>query len=339
MSGNKRRIMWLICALALGVCTAGYGQAIYLFGGDVLSGDPNEPATAKEDPNLVWDPAEHFVPYWDSVSLTNRTYNWARQPDRDPNVLDRSIAISAEAEIVDTNGLLGLSLLPADVLVLDRDGGVFYRSEASPSFTRFYHPPGHGPSFRPGGALFYELQPYHLGVTIPIDTKVEQCPTFLSQVQWSTYALVTDEVETVDVPFEETDDWFELTPGLELLIEKAVAEGTKYQYTVKARYDTNAVSYPPRTTVFVHKYRPLAEKILLEMQFLNAEGKPVGGGSGGFASSTAAAGSDGQTLATSSGSGNCSDCGQVVTIRYRIAVRPYEREIRFVLEDIPVPVF
>lgn len=339
MSGNKRRIMWLICALALAVCTAGYGQAIYLFGGDVLPGDPNEPAPAKEDPNVAWDPAEHLVPYWDSISLTSRTYNWARQPDRDPNALDRSISISAEADIVDTEGLIGLSSLPADVLVLDEDGDVFYRSEARPSFTRFYRPPDYGPTLGIGGALSSELRPYRLSVSIPIDPSLEQYPLFLTQVQWSTYVLVTDKVKTVDVPFKKTDDWFELTPGLELLVEKAVAEGTKYEYTIKARYDRDTISYVAGGTIFVHEHQPPAEKIVLEMQLLNAEGKPVGGGSGAFGSSTRATGSGGQMLATSTGSGSCGDCGQVATIRYRIAVKLYEREIHFVLEDIPVPSF
>lgn len=339
MSGNKQTIMWLICALALGVCTAGYGQTIYLFGGDALPGDPNAPAPAEEDPNLVWDPAEHFVPYWDSISLTSRIYNPAREPDRDPNALDRSITISGEVDIVDTNGLIGFSWSTADVLVLDQDGDVFYRSEAPPFFTRFYRPLDYGPTFGAGGALSFELRPYHLGVSIPIDPNLEQYPLFLSQVEWSTYALVTDKVETADIPFKKTEDWFELTPGLELLIEKAVAEETKYEYTLKARYDRDTVSYVAGGTVFVSEHQPLAEKVVLEMQFLNAEGKPVGGGSGGFSRSTSATGSDGQMLATSSGSGSCGDCGQVTTIRYRIAVKPYEKEIHFVLEDIPVPSF
>lgn len=265
MDRNRRTIMWLICALAVGVCTAGYSQAICLFGGDVLSDDPNEPAPAKEDPNIIWDPAEHLVPYWDSISLTSRIYNPAREPDRDPDNLDRSISISAEADIVNTEGLIGLSSLPADVLVLDQDGDVFYRSEAPSFFTRFYSRPDYRSSLGPDGTRVLELQPYHLVVALPIDTDLEQYPLFLSQVEWSTYALVTDKVETVDVPFKETDDWFELTPGLELLVEKAVAEEAKYEYTIKARYDRDTVSYPPRGTVFVNEHQPLAEKVVLEM--------------------------------------------------------------------------
>ena len=339
MSGNRQAITWFICALAFGVCTAGYGQAIYLFGGDVLSGDPNEPAVAKEDPNAVWDPAEHLVPYWDSVAFRSRTYNWARQPDRDPNVLDRTITISGELDIVDPNGLIGLHWSTVDILVLDQDGDLFHRRGVLPSFTRLYQPPDYRPSFEPDGTRVLELRPYNLVVAIPIDTDLEQYPLFFSQVEWSTYALVTDRVETVDVPFKKTDDWFELTPGLELLVEKAVAEGTQYEYTIKARYDADTVSYLQRGNIFVSEHQPLADKIVLEMQLLNAEGKPVGGGLGGFPSSTTTASSDGQKLTTKTGSGSCSDCGQAATIRYRIAVKPYEREIRFVLEDIPMPSF
>jgi len=37
--------------------------------------------------------------------------------------------------------------------------------------------------------------------------------------------------------------------------------------------------------------------------------------------------------------GSCESCGDVATIRYTFAFEPYLREARFVLGDIPVPIF
>jgi len=61
--------------------------------------------------------------------------------------------------------------------------------------------------------------------------------------------------------------------------------------------------------------------------------------SGGLTSSTSTKDSDGLKIATSTGKGTCSVCGDVTTIRYTFALYPYEREARFVLEDIRVPSF
>lgn len=342
MNRKKRTVTSGVCALIMGMCAIGYGQAIYLFGADVLPDDPNDPASVKgEDPNNVWEPAEHLSPRWMSVSLTSQIYNPAQYPDRDPHALDRSIYIRAEAEIIDTNGLVGFSTWPSEVFVLDQDGDVYYQMDRDRHFSRRYSAPTHHPRFGPGGISGEELRPYSMSVTIPIDPNAEVYPLFFSQVDWLTHVLVTQRIITVDIPFEETLDWFELTPGLELLVEKATAEGTKYAYTIKARYNRDSVSYSPGSMSF-HRWAddPLPQRIVMDMQMLNADGKPVGkSGSYSAGSSTSASGSDGQMLATSSGTGSCADCGQVTTIRYRIAVEPYEKEVRFVLEDIPVPSF
>jgi hypothetical protein len=154
------------------------------------------------------------------------------------------------------------------------------------------------------------------------------------------YALVADEFEVADLPFRVTPDWVELVPGLKVLVEKVTLEAARYEYHMKSQYDLRKVSYLWRGP-FASLSAALPERIVIEMQILNEKGVPVGGagGSAGFASSTGGTGSGELMTYTSTGSGTCSDCGQATTFRFRLAVKPYEREVRFVLENVPVPAF
>jgi hypothetical protein len=154
------------------------------------------------------------------------------------------------------------------------------------------------------------------------------------------YALVADKFESADLAFKTTADWVELVPGLKVLVEKATVDGTRYEYQVKSQYDLRKVSYL-RPFPSLSSSAALPERIVLEMQILNEKGVPVGGagGSGAFGSGMSGTGSGEQMNYTSSGSGTCSDCGQATTFRYRLAVKPYEREVRFVLENVPMPSF
>jgi hypothetical protein len=337
MNKSTHNKVWrLVGALVLCAGSVGLGQDIYLFGGETIAGDPNEPAPA--DVNVPWDPAGHLSAYWDSVSLASRLYNPIRNLTRHgPIAPDRSLSVVGVIEVTDSNGLIGLTTFPADVLALDQDGKEFYRYDGSP-FMRMYQTPRtlRVPIGRPGPA---GLQPYSFSIGTTLDPNAAY-PVLLSRLEWSLYALAADKFETVDLPFQTTADWVELVPGLKVLVEKAAVNGTRYEYQVKSQYDVRKVSYlqpmPRRTDAEV-----LPEKLVLEMQILNDKGVPVGGagGSGSFGSSMGGGGSGEQMTYTSSGSGSCSDCGQATTFRFRLAVKPYEREVRFVLENVPVPGF
>jgi hypothetical protein len=340
MDRSTRNKVWgLMGALILCAGSAGLGQDIYLFGGEVVDGDPNEPSPP--DVNVPWDPAQHLSASWDSVSLTSRVYNPAKYPGQDPNALNRSLSISGGMEVTDSNGLVGLTAFPVAVLALDQDGNEFYRS-ADPgplAFSRMYELPRSigGPASLAG--LLPELSPYHFSVSTTLGPN-DVYPILLSRLEWSLYALVADQLEVADLPFKTTADWVELIPGLKVLVEKATVSGTQYEYQVKSQYDLRKVSYMqpmPRRAADA----TLPERMVIEMQILNEKGVPVGGagGSGGFGSSMSGTGSGEQMNYTSSGSGTCSDCGQATTFRFRLAVKPYEREVRFVLENVPVPSF
>ena len=81
------------------------------------------------------------------------------------------------------------------------------------------------------------------------------------------------------------------------------------------------------------------EVVVSKVEVLNAEGKSIqdqanGGGFGGGGSYT---GTTTEMTGTSTGTGNCNICGTAATIRYTLAFNAYEKEIRFLLQNVPVP--
>ncbi len=290
-----------------------------------------------EDINAPWVPAEHFTAAWESVSFTSKIYNPVEQPNYSGS---RSLAVSSVVDIIDTNGIIGLSSSQRGVLVLDQSGKTLYSTSTDQPSHRTYRSPMSLASLV-SSRLASRMLTQHYTTTIPMDPNLGY-PTRISELEWSIDALVADTTKQVDIPFAVTTEWAELVPGLEILVEQASVEDTTYSYRIKARYDSTKVQYSGGSMVSVSDTRPLPTMILISTDVLNAQGLSVRSQStsGAFGSSSSSSGgSSNQTTATISGSGSCSVCGTAATIRQVFAVSPYEKEARFVLDDIPVPSF
>jgi hypothetical protein len=289
------------------------------------------------DVNAPWVPAEHLSAVWESVTFTSRIYNPEQQSG---GVASRSLAVSGKIDVIDPNGLMGLSTTERGILALDQNGGVIYSSSNSKPLTRFYNSPTG--LFGSSAASF--------GVTLPVDANVSY-PSRLSKLQWSIDMLVADTTKQIDIPFAVTTEWAEVLPGLEIIVQEATVEGTTYRYRIKARYDSAKVQYSGGM-VMVSPGHPLPGTALISTTVLNAQGVSVTDrstsgiyaladiGSSSDAPMTASAiesSSDTLTTAIMSGSGSCSGCGAATTIRQVFAIDPYEKEVPLVLEDIPVP--
>jgi hypothetical protein len=297
--------------------------------------DPNEPAPAA-DVNEPWDPAEHLVANWDQVSLTSRLYNPEMHPDIDPEE-QRSLSVSSDITVTDPNGLIGLSVIPLGLLVQDQDG-VEIINDASWMGHRWYQAPR--TMNRPVGIGQWveELRPYHVSMSVPIDPD-RGYPVSLRYVEWSLYALVANEVNAVDIPFAPTDEWIELLPGFDVLVEEAsVGEGT-YAYKIIARCNRTQVAYTGAGSIHLWRDEKPPETIVLEMDVLDAEGRSIRELGGGFSGGSSGTGSGDEMTYTSTGRGSCAACGEATTIRYRIARKATEIKMSFVLEDVPVPTF
>jgi hypothetical protein len=294
-------------------------------------------ALAQGDVNDLWDPAAHFEPFWESVEVSARVYNPAESSESDPNT-QRQLTISAGARILDKTGLIGVNTSPGDVVAVDQDGTEIYDAEDGLSGSRWYR---YVENIRRMVGPSEWADEFGFSLSVPMDPD-RGYPESLSRVEWTMGALVADAFEVVDVPFEPNEAWIELMPGLEIMVAEASVEEGRYSYRIEAIYDPNVVEYRAGSTWHFWADEAPAAAMLLETEILNADGESVhelsqsGSFSGGGSSHSS---EDGLRVATLRGSGSCSACGYAAIIRHTFALAPYEREARFVLEDIPVPGF
>jgi len=302
----KPGLVMAVCGLVLtfgDVTRAGEDGA----GQDVNWADPNE--------------ASWFSVSWTSVSLSTTLYNPAENPTQAAEGVSRELAISGQIRVLDPNWVLGLSYTTADCRAIDEQG-VEWATSSGMSWMRSY---SSLPTRFPRG----------VGLSFPMDPN-RGYPLLLKEVSWSTYALLFRAKQSVDTPFQVTGQWVQIVPGVKILMEEATSQDGTYRYQFKAEFDGKSNPFTP--IAIIREGQALAENLITKIQLLDAKGTPVNDAStGGGVFSSSMSGSTGN--ATCSGSGRCSACGGVKTMRFAVAVNPYEVKIPFVLTDIPVPTF
>ncbi|UCD49226.1 MAG: hypothetical protein JSW27_17045 [Phycisphaerales bacterium] len=293
-------------------------------------------ASAQGGADGVWDPAEHFTPFWDSVELENRIENPARNPQADPNGR-RQLAIRAGVELIDYENLIGIDRRERNIVVQDRDGVEIYRADNT-GISRSYRAPE---GILPRIGIGEWADEFSFSLSVPLDPN-QGYPRSIGRLEWSTNLIIGETFMTVDIPFEPNETWIEVVPGLEVLVEEATVTEGRYAYRIKAIYEPNLVSYGATGHWHFRGDERLPDSLMLEMDMLNADGESVFdlSSGGGYSSGSSAHGIEGGLMeANSHGTGRCDACGDVTTIRYTFAVNPYELVAPFVLEDIPVPGF
>jgi hypothetical protein len=250
----------------------------------------------------------------------------------------RSLSIDARVDVIDVNGVIGFDWAERAILVLDEKGREVCSGKPVPShYCHFYWPLRYIKKMA-GGQWVSELQPYGVTVDMPLDPN-RPYPLVLSKVEWSMYVLVPGETKTVDLPFRPTVDWVTLTPGLEIKVENITAENGQYDYRLAMRYGHNKVVWAASgAAIALWTQDPTPEVILTKLDILDPQGKSIQDqASGGFSSGSGAGGSGDLVTGTAHGSGSCSICGTATTFRFTLALKPAQQELRFVLENVPVP--
>jgi len=340
-------ISLIVVALVASVMPAGqpvpgtYGNIRIMAAGE--PNDPNGlPAAPAAEPHQVWDPATHLAAVWESVSanLASTLYNPDVKPGQKPKVAERSLFINGHAYVTDSNGLVGFCWIATGALARDENGKVIYDKPKENRAGRFFWMPTHLRKMTAPGVFVDEIQPYPImSLDVTPDANAPY-PSLLSRVEWSMYALVTDTYKTVDVPFQASDQWTELVPGLEVLVEKGTLGANKYEYRIKARYDTGKASYVPGGAVHLWPGEAPPQAIVTRIDVLDPNGNSIPGqGGGGSASSSGSGAAGNEGTGTSSGTGTCPTCGTATAIRFTLALDAYEKEVRFALENVPVPLF
>jgi hypothetical protein len=333
-------ISLIVVALGVGVAMERPAQGMY---GDILimaAAEPNVPpapaAPAHAAPPNVWVPAQNMVATWESLTALSKLFNPAEHAG---TATERSLALSARVDVIDVNGLIGFDSAERGILVLDEKPRVFHSKAPPERYCHFYWPLRYIKKMPTPGQWVNELQPYNFTVDMPIDPN-RPYPLVLSRVEWSMYALVNTETKTVDVPFSPAADWVTLTPGLEIKVEQATAEPGKYQYRLATRYSRSKVLWGATgAAISIWTHEPTPEVIVTALDILDAQGKSVKEGSGGGASGggSSSSGSGDLVTGTASGSGSFSSGVIAATFRFTLSLKPQQQQLRFILENVPVP--
>jgi uncharacterized membrane protein YgcG len=368
--------MWRSGIVSLVVVALGVGtmvaprpaQAMY---GDILVmavGEPtgaNAPISAlSADSTNVWAPAEDIAATWESVTVMSKLYN----PAPGAKVPERSLSLAATVDVIDPNGLLGFDSTPQGTLVLDGKPSVIYSKAVPSKFCHFYWPLRYIKTMPTPGQWVSQLQPYNLTVDVPLDPNHPSYPALLSRVEWSMYALVNTQAKTVDVPFNVTTDWLTLTPGVEIKVEQATAGSATYSYRLSTRYSHSKVLWATSgAAIMLWTQDPTPDVIVTKLDLLDAQGKSLtdgassssstggsstsGAGAGGSSGGVTRAGDSGDlitatadpssdlTTGTASGVGSYSGGGTAAKFRFTLALKPQQQQLRFILENVPVPSF
>jgi len=345
----RTRVLTGLTVVALCAWAAAAEPPAHFTSDDVLiliAAEPNDPnrrvPPPAPEPNDPWIPAEHLTATWQSiaVNMTSRLYNPAVMPHQAAKGPEWSLSLSSLLSVIDSNGLIGLSLSTTSGRALDQNGSVVSSTPATDMPSRWYSQPHYiTMPTGPNGEWVTEMFPNIFSVSLPMVAGARY-PSVLSRVEWSMYAVVSDKLQTVDVPFKAGDTWVELTPGLEILVDKAVAEAGKYQYSLKVRWNPAQADYLSGGSIHLWPDEKLPATIVLDMDILDTQERPVEGqGSGSFSSGGSFSGNDNLMTGTTSGTGNCGVCGDATTFRFTLALNPYEKELRFAVENVPVPEF
>ncbi len=302
------------------------------------------------DGNEPWIVAEHLAPGWRSMALTTRYYN-PLDPASAEKALRRSLSFAGRIDVVDPNGLIGLSEVAADALAFDETGSELRVARVSQSLPS-YKPLKYSTTWRVDlGQRTTSVVPYEFSIDMSM-TLGAPFPVMLSRLEWSMAALLGDAFEAVDIPFAATDDWIELVPGLEILVEEATVSEGRYKYRMKARYERKRISYldardrPSGSVVgrasdvpYSWPSNAFPEMIITAIDVVDAKGNSVWEQRTGSSSTGVSIGfedSGDQRIVTRDGVGICSVCDQAAFIRHVIAFEPYHRDVQFVLENVLV---
>ncbi len=322
----RRGVIHLI-VVALLTCVATAGQPEQATVGASAVPTVAEPELqSAADPNQRWDPSAHLVGGWTSVTRTAQA---------DPNLITyRYLSVDFAFTIVDPNRLVGLDAGPITaVLALDENAKVFHSSTARSGSS--YRPLQYVHKRMADGQWVSELQPYRFSVTIPLEFG-HVCPTLISRLEVPVYALVAGAVKNVDLPFQANPQWVNVAPGLQVLVEKADITGTRYEYSIAVAYDPGHVDVSSWSRL-LFRGDP-AEVIVTKIDILDAQGKSIRDQSTGIFLNGATYPNRGLGDMTATGSGDCTLCGGAATIRFVLALDCYEKEVRLILQNIPVPI-
>jgi len=325
----QRKSRWLQCM-----------DVVVLLMGCVLA----VPAVAKQnaqDPNEIGcDTTGRFAFVWDSVELSTHLFSPSYRAQTDLSECGCDFAVTGRIHVLDANDLVGMQVSDPDILqVTDGDGNdvawtpLLLRPVRQYQGLKYESPIPQDPF----ATLKPVLQPYDVTISFCIDPS--QTPiSALSSLQWCAYAVYAEDVIEVDVPFETTNDWLEVAPGVQIQVTKATVECCDYTYWTEVRHADGIVrAFDAQLSLG----EPTADYLVVRTLLLDVEGNPVGATEDDRVSPSI------WSERIESTSWNTAKCGgwllafatqaEVARIRHVIVSHPYEVKVPFVVRDLPFP--
>ncbi len=307
---------------------------------------------AQVDVNTPWDPNTHLAAYPEGMAQA-RHFDYSADPELPWTPSSRvTLELSGAVDVIDPNGLIGLGPDIMGVQVQDELG--------QPVYVHSDHDWSRGISYWPvtytstmwvdmDGTTekIWSIVPYEFNVKMVLGAENDY-PLMLSRVQWSMHALLSDAITVVDLPFAASEDWVELAPGLDILIEQVSVAENQYEHRSSIVFDPNRIAYPRKASFHYDSDEGLAgyiwpsegspETIVMEIDVLNADGLSIqnhGGDGRVLGISRGGDYDEGRMTQAITSNGSARDAAAF--IRYVIATDPYQQQVRLVLEDVPVP--
>jgi hypothetical protein len=286
---------------ALGTCT--------------LSNDPNE---------VLWDSQSVFSPEWESRIVSNIAKNPATNPLFE-NHPERTIAISGNLKILDANNLLGINTEHSTLCqALDQTGNPIEVSNVPAPFQ-----PRRGWHMLPS-------TPRPLSIELLLDPD-QPMPTALSQVDFFVYSYYARSIVVVDVPFQASQDWIDLVPGLSVQIDGAEyeEEANRWRFHTRRRNFSNTLTIGILTQDYTVTEYSLLDRVdmICNMDFVDQLGEVVTS-YGTRHIDDVKARSRGHATAITGGYFTW-DQG-IEFVRFTIALEPYHMIVPLTLTDIPI---
>jgi hypothetical protein len=273
-------------------------------------------------PDANWaepNDAKLFSATWTSATLSFVLYNPDVNPTMAANGPTRTLVLSGRVDVESNAKLFGLFYVEADLKAVTETGRLLTGSDQSPygrHYTSFSNPNSY----------------QYVSLDFAMDPNLGY-PLVLKEVSWVTYALMYQQEQWMDIPFQVTGQWIQIAPGIKVQLTQATAHDGVYRYELKGQYEGPVNPFIPIPAI--SSFESLPWQVVDNAQLLNDKGVATKLSASGESIHWSASGSGGN--ATCSGYGECSTCGDVKTMRFRIISGLYEIKLPFVLTDVPVP--
>ncbi len=316
------------------------GVVVVLIGVAVCT--PGVAGEGSDDPNrLGGDVTGRFAFVWDSVEVSSQVFSPSYAGVRDLYECARTLTVAGKIHGLDANDLVGMQVSDPDVLqVIDGEGNNVRWTPLPVRPIRQYQELKYvwavpqNPLATPGPVL----QPYDVSVSFCVDPS-QELPSSLSLFQWRAYAMYAEDVVEIDVPFEASDDWLEVAPGVQIRVTKATVECCGYTYWTEVRHAGGTVQ------AFDARLSPaeqIADYLVMRTLLLDAEGNPIRATEDDRVSPAIWSERVESTLLGTARCGGWLNTffvtqTEVASIRHVIVVHPYEVKVPFGLTDIPLP--